>query len=468
MPYAIPTHICYLAVGLFAWVRFAPVPMPARLARQEKIGTNSYRRRHSYPSLKIRPHYTHQKQVNIHLNNRDEKLTFTLKTNAFFQCYCYKPSIMAKYIFFVFIGFYALSSCTSDSMATLAPLPLSVGNPNEIRIVCDQDNWDGPLGDSIRYTFQAPFLILPNPEPMFDLKHFTAEEIINNELRRNLRTYVLIADLSDTESATTNLIKQDLNGEKLRRAQEDSDYNTMIGKDKWAKGQMLVYLFGNNQDALFKNMREKFPTIARRINDFDQNLIQKSAYVYGESNLLNNKVKELMGIDMHIPSDYNLALEKSQPSILTQGKQITEDAVPGVDFLWMKRQTDKELSNIVVYSIPYTSKDQFKKQQIINLINKVGKEYISSTIEDSYLIVNDIDLPVFTTDLKINGRYAIEARGVWEMENDFMGGPFISYLIHNEKEGKLVLLNGFVYAPSQDKRNYMQEIATVLKNTEFQ
>jgi len=374
---------------------------------------------------------------------------------------------MAKYIFFILIGFYALSSCTSDSMATLAPLPLSVGQPNEIRIVCDQDDWDGPLGDSIRYTFQPPFLILPNPEPMFELKHFTAEEVINNELRRNLRTYVLIADLSDTESGTTRLMQQDLNGEKLRRAQEDPDYNTMIGKDKWAKGQMLVYLFGTDKKALYKNMREKFPTIARRINDFDQNLIQKSAYVYGESNLLQSKVKELIGIDMHIPSDYELALEKSEPSVLIKNTQTTEDAVPGVDFIWMKRQSDKDLSNIVVYSIPYTSKDQFKKQNLIDLINKVGKKYISSTIQDSYLVINDVDLPVFTTDLKINGRYAVEARGVWEMENDFMGGPFISYLIHNEKEGKLVLLNGFVYAPSEPKRDYMQEIAIILKNTEI-
>jgi len=349
----------------------------------------------------------------------------------------------------------------------MAPLPLAVGNANEIRIVCDQENWDGPLGDSIRYHFQSPFLILPNPEPMFDLKHFTAEEVLNNVLRRNLRTFVFVGDLSNTESATTKLMMQDVNGEKLRRAKEDPTYNTMIGKNKWATGQIMVYLFANDMPTLYKNVREKFPTIGRRINDFDQIKIQKSAYVYGESNLLNGKVKKLMNLDMHIPSDYELALEQSSPSKLQQGGQTLEDAVPGIDFIWMKRQTDKDLSNIMAYSIPYTSKDQFKKQYIIDLVNQVGKDYISSTIEGSYLIVNDVDLPVFKTDLTINGSYAVEIRGVWEMENDFMGGPFISYLIHNEKEGRLVLLSGFIYAPSQDKRNYMQEVAVVLKNSSF-
>lgn len=375
---------------------------------------------------------------------------------------------MVKYIYFVLVAsFLAFASCSADGLATIAPLPLAVGKTNEIRIVCDLDDWEGPLGDSIRYHFQAPFLILPNPEPMFDLKHFTAEQIINNELRRNLRTYVFVGDLSDTNSATTKLILQDLNGEKLRRAKEDPSYNTMIGKNKWATGQMMVYLFGNGMEALYKNIREKYPTIARRINDFDEDKIQRSAYVYGESNLLNNKMRDLMNVEAHIPSDYDLALERSVPATIRSEDKVTEDAVPGIDLLWMKRDTKNELSNIFAYSLPYTSKEQFKKQNIIDLINDIGKKYISSTIEDSYLVINDVDLPVFSTDMKINGSYAIELRGIWEMENDFMGGPFISYLIHNEKDGRLVLLNGFVYAPSEAKRNYMQEIAVVLKNSKF-
>jgi len=178
-------------------------------------------------------------------------------------------------------------------------------------------------------------------------------------------------------------------------------------------------------------------------------------------------MRDLMNVEAHIPSDYDLALERSVPATIRSEDKVTEDAVPGIDLLWMKRDTKNELSNIFAYSLPYTSKEQFKKQNIIDLINDIGKKYISSTIEDSYLVINDVDLPVFSTDMKINGSYAIELRGIWEMENDFMGGPFISYLIHNEKDGRLVLLNGFVYAPSEAKRNYMQEIAVVLKNSKF-
>ena len=373
---------------------------------------------------------------------------------------------MVRYIIFgLLVSLLSFTSCLSDSLSTLAPLPLAVGKTNEIRIVCDLDDWEGQLGDSIRYHFQAPFLILPKPEPMFDLKHFTAEQVINNELRRNLRTYVLVGDLSDTDSPTTKLIMQDLNGEKLRRAKEDPSFNTMIGKNKWETGQVLVYLFGNNEQELYKNIREKYPTIARRLNDFDNELVSRAAYVYGESNLLNNKMRDLMNVEVHIPADYELAMERSIPAVIKEGDQVTEDAVPGIDIVWMRRVTEEERSDIFAYSLPYTSKDQFKKQNVIDLINKIGKNHISSTIEGSYLVINDVDLPVYSTDMTINGSYAVEIRGVWEMENDFMGGPFISYLVHNEKDGRLILLNGFVYAPSLAKRNYMQELAVILKNS---
>ncbi len=81
--------------------------------------------------------------------------------------------------------------------------------------------------------------------------------------------------------------------------------------------------------------------------------------------------------------------------------------------------------------------------------------------------INDVDLPMFTYVKTINNRYAIEARGIWELENDYMGGPFISYLIHNPDKNELLFLDGFVYAPQEDKRNYVQYLEHLLSNVKF-
>ena len=37
---------------------------------------------------------------------------------------------------------------------------------------------------------------------------------------------------------------------------------------------------------------------------------------------------------------------------------------------------------------------------------------------------NTVDLPVYEYAYQLNGSYTKELRGIWEMENDFMGGPF--------------------------------------------
>lgn len=53
--------------------------------------------------------------------------------------------------------------------------------------------------------------------------------------------------------------------------------------------------------------------------------------------------------------------------------------------------------------------------------------------------------------------------GQWEMENDIMGGPFIGHL-KNRRDGTLLVMLGFVYAPGQKKRNLIRQLEAVLYN----
>jgi hypothetical protein len=63
----------------------------------------------------------------------------------------------------------------------------------------------------------------------------------------------------------------------------------------------------------------------------------------------------------------------------------------------------------------------------------------------------------------ISGQYALEARGIWEIENDFMGGAFISYLIYNPQKAELLFIDGFLHAPGEEKRNDMQKLEHILR-----
>ena len=53
-------------------------------------------------------------------------------------------------------------------------------------------------------------------------------------------------------------------------------------------------------------------------------------------------------------------------------------------------------------------------------------------------------------------------RGLWRMQGDMMGGPFVSHTRLDKKNHRVVVAEGFVYAPETDKRNFMRRIEAAL------
>jgi hypothetical protein len=66
-----------------------------------------------------------------------------------------------------------------------------------------------------------------------------------------------------------------------------------------------------------------------------------------------------------------------------------------------------------------------------------------------------------------NGNFVREMRGLWEVKVDFMGGPFISWSMVDEKRNRIVTAFGFVYAPKIDKRNQVRKLEGILKGIDF-
>ena len=46
----------------------------------------------------------------------------------------------------------------------------------------------------------------------------------------------------------------------------------------------------------------------------------------------------------------------------------------------------------------------------------------------------------------------METRGLWKMEHDAMGGPFVSHSRVDTLNNRVVVAEGFVYAPEKMKR----------------
>lgn len=339
-------------------------------------------------------------------------------------------------------------SCSNVDMSQFEARTSAFGEVNHMVVVADQQLWEGAVGDTFRYYFGSAYPILPQPEPVFDIRHWTPGEISAAPVRQKRRTYLILGDLSKEDSPATKMILTDLGSEKGERAKAEKTFNSTMGKNKWAEGQTLVYLFGNTEEELTNNIKAKFSAISRRVNEADLGIVEGTVYASGEGTELSRKIKEQLGVTMRVPGDYILAIQDEKT-------------------MWLRKETDFLSSNIFLYKTKYENKAQFTKEGIKAIRDSLGRKFVSTDVENTYMRTNDQDLPMLTKVVTLNNNYAVEARGIWDIVNDFMGGPYISYLIHNPNTNDLLFVDGFVHAPGKKKRDFIQHLEFVFRSIEM-
>lgn len=347
------------------------------------------------------------------------------------------------------LGILFFSACNSDFVDQLAPTPVAYGQINELVLVADKNLWEGPVGDTLRYYLSSAYIILPQPEPILDIRFYEPKDMEAVPGRKNFRSYLFVGDLSDEDSPTTQKIKRDIGSESIYRANQDPSFNLSIGTNKWAKDQMLLYQFAKDRNTLVENIKKNAPVILRRVKKHDLEIVDANVYQGGVNADLVSLVQAKMGVNFKVPYDYFLAMNDSTSNTI-----------------WMRKENDYLSSNIFLHKFSYDRKEQLSKEGIKTKLNRLG-QFVSTEIEGTYKKINDIDLPMYITNRQLDGKYLVEARGIWEIENDFMGGPFISYSILNQATNEIFLLEGFIHAPGKTKREYMQQIEHIFGTLKF-
>ena len=326
-----------------------------------------------------------------------------------------------------------------------AAKPRAFGDVNRVNVVADPLLLQTPVGDSIRYYYEQAYPLMPQPEALYDVNYLTVEQLEALPARRELRTYVVVADLADPSSPTTRMAVADLGEEKVRAARDDLANGTSIVTDRWASDQLIVYLVAEGPDALADLVARSFPAANRRIAAADRPKLEANIYQAGRATVLPDSIRRLTGVTLDVPNDYRAAR--------------AED-----NFVWLRRDLGAVVQNLLVTSVPYTGEGQVSADSAVAYRNRLGRRAVRSNTPGSYMVTNDEDLPVLADATEIGGRYALEARGVWEMTDDFMGGPFFTYLLPDPEAGRLYVIDAFTFAPSKGKRNYMQQLEVIARS----
>jgi hypothetical protein len=142
------------------------------------------------------------------------------------------------------------------------------------------------------------------------------------------------------------------------------------------------------------------------------------------------------------------------------------------NFVWLKKKIISGSSSLLVYQLPLkTIRTSTVSAAILSMRDSIGK-YIQGTEPQTYMISETGYTPYFFKST-LDHRLAYETRGTWQLQNDYMSGPFINYTIVDSINKRLVVLEGFCYSPSKEKRDVMHELEAimhsvhVLKNNTF-
>jgi len=360
-------------------------------------------------------------------------------------------SSCVRYIWSTLVLLALLVSCSqSDGSLKYKVKPSALGVMNEIVVITDNDLWRSSVGDTVTHFFEGIYPLTPRPEPLFDLRQYEVADIYAQPLKKELRTYLILANLDDTESEATKFVINDLGAERLERAQTDNDFNTSVGRDKWATGQILIYVFAHGTDKLAAAIERNFNGISSKVNEHDALQLSQLTYARGINKGFTSNMIGRFGAEIDIPSDYVMVLDAPD-----------EDGL-----FWYRKDTKDGALNMAFRLYDYTDERMLTKESAKERFDVFGR-FVSSKEPNTFALINDRDLPILEFDRTISSRYTKEWRGIWEMENDFMGGPFISYALVNETAGKILVIDTFVFAPGVKKRNMMQQVDLVVKNIKW-
>ncbi len=338
-------------------------------------------------------------------------------------------------------------ACSTELADKVSGTKYAFGKAGKIAVLCDDPVWENNPGDTMSYYFGSAFPILPQPEPLFDLQHQTFDDLIQDPIRKQLRAYIVLANLADAESPITKMVEQDL-GERLNSSFGPNDYQFHVGKNKWAQNQLVLYIIGKNESGLIDGIKASLPSFTKKLHEFDKIQYQANLFLGGHNVGLEKKLADYYGIKMSIPDRYKLGIDKKP-------------------FLWLQDVSPKTTSGLIFYSTKYEDKAQFSEENMIVLRDSLTKAYITSSAKGSYMQINNVDLPTFYYERSLDGKYTGELRGIWDMKNDFMGGAFVSFTIHNPSKNEIVFIDGFVYGPGHKKREALKHLIYLIEEVKM-
>ena len=315
--------------------------------------------------------------------------------------------------------FVAAVSCSSGKQKAL--LPNVSGKAGEVIIAMDKDNWEGDLGNEVRYVLGGDTPYLAQKEPLFNLVNVSPTGFA--DLFRVHRNIVIFSTDSSLQE-----------GKVVYRA------------DLWARPQCVIEVSAPDSQTLLNLFRENSDNISGAIEQAERDRIIANAKLYEEYGIAEAVRGKISG-SPHFPSGYKL-------------RKMTDD------FIWIADDKQYSTQGVFIYWYPAEEKENFSKENILAHRNAFMKANVPGMFDNTWMTTSTFIEPTVEF-ISFRGRQFAQTRGFWEVQNDFMGGPFVSHSFYSRDGKDIIVVEAWVYAPKYDKRQLLRQVESVIYSFEW-
>lgn len=347
-----------------------------------------------------------------------------------------------KFLSLIFLVF--IWSCKGDDNSngrkSDSELPQASNLANEILVVMDSTKWKGKTGEKLREVFSAPIPGLPQEEPIFTLRYVSPRHF---QSFHKLYPNIIFTTILNDDSRDSRVLKTYFTKKSLEQMRQNPEMFMFPLKNEYARGQEVLHLFAGTEEELIKKLEANESRLPAYFLEFERERLSQRIF----SGLPNKKISEYIDkkykFRMEFPAGYEIAIEDN-------------------NFIWLRFLDPRIDKNVWVSFVPYDNENAFTKENIIALRHKLSRPYILGNDDTTTYMKTELNAPIHTREVNFKGRYAIETRGLWRLNNMTMGGPFISYTFVDENTNRLYYIEGFVFAAGENKREPVREVEAIL------
>ena len=317
-----------------------------------------------------------------------------------------------KIIYAIAFSLILFTSCKDGKDQRI--ISASSGKINTLLVVVDNLLWDDGVGETIRNVVAAPVPALNQEEPLFSLSQMPPM-VFNGFATKN-----------------RSILKIEKGGEA----------GMTIKTDVYAKPQTVVVVSGKTDQEINDQLEKRGDEI---IAAFKKEELKENQRRIKISLMDDAPLEKALGVKLNFQTAYRIAKQEK-------------------DFFWIRKDIPTGTMDIMIYEVPLSSikKGDSTILDIVRMRDSIGEVHIPGPVEGSYMITEEAYTP-YLYETIVDGKPTYETKGIWDVKNAFMSGPFINYAIEDKANNRYVVIEGYVFAPSVEKRNNIFELESIIK-----